>query len=191
MLRAAPDLSQVRSLAPTPPMGWNSWDSFATTINEEQARSVAQIMATRLLPHGYDIFTIDAQWSESGANGFNYRKGAALALDEFGRLLPAANRFPSSANRAGFKPLADYIHGLGLKFGVHIMRGVPRQRNRRSARFVAAHGFADGPRGILAAGVGSRRGPVSALAPKRLDLFACTKCQSRPLRIDLTRTQDG
>jgi alpha-galactosidase len=127
LLRAAPSVPDLRSLAPTPPMGWNSWDSFATTINEEQARSVAQVMAARLLPHGYDIFTIDAQWSEPGANGFDYRKDAALNMDEFGRLIPAATRFPSSANRTGFKPLADYVHGLGLKFGIHIMRGVPRQ----------------------------------------------------------------
>jgi alpha-galactosidase len=114
-------------------MGWNSWDSFATTINEEQARSVAQVLAARLLPHGYDIFTIDAQWSEPGANGFDYRQGAALTLDEFGRLMPATNRFPSSAKGAGFKPLADYVHGLGLKFGIHIMRGVPRQAVRQNA----------------------------------------------------------
>src|SRR5258708_20485695 len=48
-------------------------------------------------------------------------------MDGSGRLLPAANRFPSSANGAGFKPLADYVHGKGLKFGIHIMRGIPRQ----------------------------------------------------------------
>jgi hypothetical protein len=48
-------------------------------------------------------------------------------MDEYGRLIPAVNRFPSSANGAGFKPLADYVHSKGLKFGIHIMRGIPRQ----------------------------------------------------------------
>jgi hypothetical protein len=48
-------------------------------------------------------------------------------MDEYGRLIPAVNRFPTSANGAGFKPLADYVHRKGLKFGIHIMRGIPRQ----------------------------------------------------------------
>jgi hypothetical protein len=132
VLQAAQVPTDLAKLAPSPPMGWNSWDSFATTIREYEARAVAEIMAARLLPHGYDLFTIDAQWNEPGANGFDYRKDAALAMDEWGRLIPAANRFPSSATGAGFKPLADYIHGLGLKFGIHVMRGVPRQAAGRN-----------------------------------------------------------
>jgi hypothetical protein len=53
-------------------------------------------------------------------------------MDEYGRLLPALNRFPSAANGMGFKPLADYVHGRGLKFGIHIMRGIPRQAVERN-----------------------------------------------------------
>ena len=127
LLRAGQIPGDFRRLASTPPMGWNSWDTFATTIREEEARSIAKIMAAQLLPHGYNIFTIDAQWYEPGADGFDYRKDAVLTIDEFGRLTPAVNRFPSSANGAGFKPLADYVHSIGLKFGIHVMRGVPRQ----------------------------------------------------------------
>ncbi|HEY0282674.1 MAG TPA: glycoside hydrolase family 27 protein [Rhizomicrobium sp.] len=108
-------------------MGWNSWDSFGPTIREDEARANAAIMAGRLLPHGYTIFTVDIQWYEPGANGYDYRKGAELTMDAWGRLLPAPNRFPSAAGGAGFKPLADHVHGLGLKFGLHMMRGVPRQ----------------------------------------------------------------
>jgi hypothetical protein len=44
--------------------------------------------------------------------------------------MPATNRFPSAANGRGFKPLADYVHSLGLKFGIHVMRGIPRQAVR-------------------------------------------------------------
>ena len=119
--------ADFRRLAPTPPMGWNSWDSFGPTITEDEARANAAIMAARLLPHGYNIFTVDIQWYEPGANSYDYRKGAQLTMDEWGRLMPAPNRFPSAANGAGFKPLADFVHGLGLKFGIHMMRGVPRQ----------------------------------------------------------------
>ena len=131
-LSAAAGVPDFRSLAPTPPMGWNSWDCYATTINEEAALANAAVMAERLLPHGYHIFTIDAQWNEPLANGFEYRKNAELAMDQWGRLVPAPNRFPSAAHGAGFKPLAARLHRLGLKFGLHMMRGVPRQAADRN-----------------------------------------------------------
>uniref|UniRef100_UPI0035CB75AB glycoside hydrolase family 27 protein n=1 Tax=uncultured Sphingomonas sp. TaxID=158754 RepID=UPI0035CB75AB len=115
-----------RRLAPTPPMGWNSWDSFGPTITEAQAIANADVMARVLLPHGYDVFTVDIQWYEPGADSFDYRKGAPLVMDAWGRLLPAPNRFPSAAAGRGFRPLADRIHALGLKFGIHLMRGIPR-----------------------------------------------------------------
>lgn len=117
-------------LAPTPPMGWNSWNSFATTINEEQSIQNARIMADKLLPYGYNIFTVDIQWYEPNATGYDYRKDAELTMDEYGRLLPAPNRFPSAKNGAGFKPLADQVHAMGMKFGIHLMRGIPRQAVR-------------------------------------------------------------
>jgi len=132
LFAAAPVAAQARGtrnfrdLAPRPPLGWNSWDSFAATINEEQARANAAVMAKTLLPHGYDVFTVDIQWYEPGAVGFEYRVGVELAMDAHGRLLPAPNRFPSAAGGKGFKPLADYAHSLGLTFGIHLMRGVPR-----------------------------------------------------------------
>ena len=84
-------------LAPRPPMGWNSWNSFATTINEAQARETAAIMQAKLLPFGYDVFTIDIQWYEPGASSYTYSDTPQPTLDGYGRLLPAPNRFPSSA----------------------------------------------------------------------------------------------
>ena len=128
---AAPTASTpAPALAPTPPMGWNSWNSFATTITEAQALENAAIMAKRLLPFGYDVFTVDIQWYEPNANSYEYRKDAELTLDQYGRLQPAPNRFPSAANGAGFKKLADQIHARGMKFGIHLMRGIPRQAVR-------------------------------------------------------------
>ncbi len=113
-------------LAPTPPMGWNSWNSFATTITEAQAIETATIMAEKLLPSGYDIFTVDIQWYEPGAQSYTYAAKPTPTMDGYGRLLPAPNRFPSSAGGKGFRPLADRVHALGLRFGIHLMRGIPR-----------------------------------------------------------------
>jgi hypothetical protein len=107
-------------------MGWNSWDCFATTVTEKQVRAQADYMAAHLAKFGWQYVVVDIQWYEPGAAGFAYREGAPLTLDEWGRLLPAPNRFPSSAGGAGFGPLAAYVHARGLKFGVHLMRGVPR-----------------------------------------------------------------
>jgi hypothetical protein len=113
--------------APTPPMGWNSWDAFATTITEDQAKAEADYMADHLLSHGWQYFVVDIQWYEPNATGFVYREGAKLTMDQYSRLLPAPNRFPSAADGSGFKALADYVHSKGLKFGIHMMRGIPRQ----------------------------------------------------------------
>jgi alpha-galactosidase len=108
-------------------MGWNSWDNFGTTITEAQTKQQADFMAAHLQSHGWTFIVVDIQWYEPGAEGHGYRKDARLTMDGFGRLTPAVNRFPSAANNAGFKPLADYVHARGLKFGVHLMRGIPRQ----------------------------------------------------------------
>lgn len=108
-------------------MGWNSWDYFATTITEAQTKEQADYMAAHLKSHGWSYIVVDIQWYEPGAKSHDYRKDATLTMDEYGRLVPAPNRFPSSAKGAGFKPLADYVHGLGLKFGIHLLRGIPRQ----------------------------------------------------------------
>lgn len=113
-------------LAPRPPMGWNSWNSFATTITEAQARETAAIMREKLLPFGYDIFTVDIQWYEPEASSYTYNAEPVPAMDGYGRLIPALNRFPSSANGKGFAPLAADIHKMGMKFGIHLMRGIPR-----------------------------------------------------------------
>jgi hypothetical protein len=113
-------------------MGWNSWDCFATTVTERQARAEADVMAARLRAHGWQYLVVDIQWYEPSATGYDYRKGAALAIDGWGRLKPAENRFPSAAGRAGFKTLSGYVHSLGLKFGIHLMRGIPREAVERN-----------------------------------------------------------
>ena len=113
-------------IAQTPPMGWNSWDCYGAAVNEEQVRQNADYMARHLKPFGWEYVVVDIQWYQPTALNHAYEPFAPLCMDAWGRLIPAANRFPSAANGAGFKPLADYVHGLGLKFGIHIMRGMPR-----------------------------------------------------------------
>ena len=113
-------------------MGWNSWNSFATTITEAQAIETATIMAEKLLPSGYDIFTVDIQWYEPRASSYTYATKPKPVMDNYGRLLPAPNRFPSSAGGKGFRPLADRVHALGLRFGIHLMRGIPRMAVERN-----------------------------------------------------------
>jgi alpha-galactosidase len=113
--------------APTPPMGWNSWDCFGAAVNEEQTKANADYMAEHLKQHGWQYIVVDIQWYEPSAKGWDYRRDAKLTMDANGRLLPAPNRFPSAADGKGFKALADFVHSKGLKFGLHMMRGIPRQ----------------------------------------------------------------
>jgi alpha-galactosidase len=117
----------AEGVATTPPMGWNSWDCYGTTVMESEVKANADYMAQKLKQHGWQYVVVDIQWSEPKAQAHGYRADAELAMDAYGRLIPAVNRFPSSSEGRGFKPLADYVHGLGLKFGIHIMRGIPRR----------------------------------------------------------------
>ncbi|MEU2774572.1 glycoside hydrolase family 27 protein [Streptomyces sp. NPDC007162] len=110
-----------------PPMGWNSWDCYGTTVTEEEVLANAEFMRDHLLPHGWDTVVVDIQWYEPTARAHGYNPDAPLVLDEYGRQLPAPNRFPSAAGGAGFGPLAERVHAMGLRFGLHIMRGIPRR----------------------------------------------------------------
>ncbi|MXO80523.1 alpha-galactosidase, partial [Paenibacillus sp. OT2-17] len=113
--------------AHTPPMGWNSWDCYGAAVREEEVRGNAQYMAEHLKEYGWEYVVVDIQWYESGAVSSQYRPFVPLEMDSFSRLIPAVNRFPSAADGRGFQALAEYVHGLGLKFGIHIMRGISRQ----------------------------------------------------------------
>ena len=118
------------TFSPTPPMGWNSYDYYNTEVNEAQVRANADYMAAHLKEFGWEYIVIDIEWYATLAGSENrlyqYIPFGELMMDEYSRLIPDPVRFPSSAGGKGFKPLADYIHSLGLKFGIHIMRGIPR-----------------------------------------------------------------
>ena len=114
----------------TPPMGWNSYDYYDTAVTEDRVRANARVMADKLRDFGWEYVVVDIQWYAHKAGSmrdrFQYIPFGAVEMDEYGRLLPDPERFPSSAGGRGFGPLAEYVHSLGLKFGIHIMRGIPR-----------------------------------------------------------------
>ncbi|MDO7873311.1 NPCBM/NEW2 domain-containing protein [Hymenobacter sp. ASUV-10] len=120
---SAPDF---HAWAATPPMGWNSWDCYGPTVTEAEVKANADYISTNLKAFGWEYVVVDIRWyvGNDTAHGYN-EKDPAFSIDTYGRFVPAVNRFPSAANGAGFKPLADYLHAKGLKFGIHIMRGVP------------------------------------------------------------------
>ncbi|WP_157543951.1 glycoside hydrolase family 27 protein [Mucilaginibacter paludis] len=121
------------SWAATPPMGWNSWDCFGPTVVEAEVKANADYMAKNLKASGWEYIIVDIRWyvGNDKAHGYN-ETDPDYVLDQYGRFQPAVNRFPSAAGGKGFKPLADYIHSKGLKFGIHIMRGIPVEAVKRN-----------------------------------------------------------
>jgi len=105
-------------------MGWNSWDAYGFTINEADFKANASVLAG-IKQFGWTYAVIDEGWYMADPLGSNVANRKYL-WDANGNLIPVESRFPSSANGAGFKPLADWVHAQGLKFGIHIVRGIPR-----------------------------------------------------------------
>lgn len=134
---------EPKYVAETPPMGWNSFDAYDCRINEDEFRVTVDFMADNLLQYGWKYAVIDYIWwhpdpgnwdtpRRKGHPNIRYKKNGEplhpeyITMDKYGRLLPSEKRFPSAANGMGFKPIADYVHSKGLKFGIHIMRGIHR-----------------------------------------------------------------
>jgi len=128
--------------ATTPPMGWNSWDAYGPTVLEQEVEANADYMSERLKKYGWEYIVVDIRWfvENDKAGGYN-QTNPHYVLDEYGRYLPAQNRFPSAQNEMGFKALADYIHGKGLKFGIHIMRGIPKVAVERKLPVLGTKGI--------------------------------------------------
>ena len=118
--------------AATPPTGWNSYDAFGDSVTEAEVFANTKYLKEYLFAHGWNYIVVDFRWYDAVAtyddhNLTRERSAAKLFSDKYGRLMPATNRFPSAMSGQGFQPLADQIHALGLKFGFHMMRGIPRQ----------------------------------------------------------------
>ncbi len=107
------------------------WDgtagtAYGPTVVESEVKANADYMAQNLKKFGWEYIVVDIRWYvENDKSGGYNQTDPVYTMDEYGRFTPAINRFPSAADGKGFKPLADYIHTKGLKFGIHIMRGIP------------------------------------------------------------------
>jgi hypothetical protein len=130
--------AQKDAAALTPPMGWNSYNCFGSAVHESEVKANANYMAKYLKPYGWKYVVVDFLWSYDNPPGSNignpFQKNLQdgsfvpwLTMDKWGRLLPQPNKFPSAFGGNGFKPISEYIHKLGLKFGIHVMHGIPRQ----------------------------------------------------------------
>ena len=150
----------IQQVAERPPLGWNSFDAYDSAVTEEEFRANVDFMAEHLKEKGWEYAVVDYIWWSSDPGGYNTkdnyerRPGHAnvrlnadgtmqypelVNMDEYGRLWPAVNRFPSSADGQGFKPLADYVHSKGLKFGLHIMRGIHRLAYEKNVKILGSN----------------------------------------------------
>jgi hypothetical protein len=126
--------AQDKSLASTPPMGWNSWDAYGPEVTEEDFRANMIVLTAQLKEFGWQYVVVDAGWYLTNPEDSFRPESLEYTVNAHGQYEPAPNRFPSSVHGAGFKPLADDVHRHGLKFGIHVMRGIPKQTFMANAR---------------------------------------------------------
>ncbi len=151
--------NDFKTWAATPPMGWNSYDAYYGTITESQFLKEVDVIAKRLLPFGYEYAVIDYCWFNSGPKGWDPEKWVTfdvdhfrtnanrnlyegLSIDKYGRAVPAPNRFPSSLNGKGFAKIGAYVHAKGMKFGIHVQRGIPREAVEKNTPVLGTKYFA-------------------------------------------------
>jgi hypothetical protein len=130
-----------RKWALTPPMGWNSWDCFSSTVTESEVMANAEYMRDHLKQYGWEYVVVDIRWYISNPKRYYNTTNQIYNIDAYGRYIPAVNRFPSSAGGQGFKVLADKIHAMGLKFGIHMMRGLPIQAAKQKLPVLGGGGI--------------------------------------------------
>lgn len=130
-----------RKWALTPPMGWNSWDCFGSTVVESEVLENAEYMQKHLKQYGWEYVVVDIRWYISNPKPYYNTTNQIYNMDEYGRYIPPVNRFPSAANGKGFKALADKIHDMGLKFGIHIMRGLPIEAAKKKLPVKGGNGI--------------------------------------------------
>ncbi|KAJ7295690.1 hypothetical protein O6H91_07G015700 [Diphasiastrum complanatum] len=137
----------AQELAITPPRGWNSYDSFSWTITEDQFLANAQIVATTLKSSGYEYVVIDFLWFRMRLPGASVTSPGFDIIDEWGRPVPDPVRWPSTAGGKGFAPIAEKVHAMGLKFGIHVMRGISTAAVANNTPILGAQGSPEGAGG--------------------------------------------
>ncbi len=136
VMMLCPGYRVYAQVSQTPPMGFNTYDCLDYSAADSAVKQLADTMASRYLQYGWNYLCLDWCWSFPGTGTsqpnqvfVNNAPTAAtrLNMDSCGRLMPDTIRHPSAVGGAGLGPLIAYVHGKGLKFGLHIMRGIPRQ----------------------------------------------------------------
>ena len=134
--------AQTSGKSTAPFLGWNSYDCYGTHINEKLTKENLEAFIQKLKPHGYEYFVLDAGWYRY----YDLKPGEIwptdgdkvnLTMDEFGRFVPAPFYFPD-----GFKEIIDYAHKHGVKFGLHLMRGISREAVEKNLPVKGAGYFA-------------------------------------------------
>jgi alpha-galactosidase len=140
-------------VAATPPMGWNSWDSYGLTVTETQFRDNVNVLTSRLKPFGWTYAVVDEGWFFFNPQDREHPDLLQYAIDSHGRYVPVPARFPSALvagahagvpgvdgaakmpaaiEETSFRPLSSWVHAQGLQFGIHIVRGIPRASVERN-----------------------------------------------------------
>ena len=126
----------------SPFLGWNSYDCYGSHINEKYTNENLDAFIQKLKPFGYEYFVLDAGWYRH----FDLKRGeewptdgdkAHLNIDEFGRFLPSDVLFPG-----GFQTIIDKAHKHHIKFGLHMMRGIPREAVKKNTKIKGTTYFA-------------------------------------------------
>jgi alpha-galactosidase len=146
--------AQQAGVAQRPPMGWNSWDAYGLTITEPAFRANVTVQKDKLLGHGWEYSVIDEGWFFENPQERDKPDTLRYAIDPYGRYVPVPARFPSAVpagmqaaiksdavapgklnatiQNTSFSGLAAWVHAQGLKFGIHIVRGIPRVSTERN-----------------------------------------------------------
>jgi len=130
--KAEPQKAELPKAAPAPPMGWNSWDSYGITVSEQEFLDNANWMAAHLRKFGWQYAIVDEGWYV--VDPLAKAEDAKFNLDENGRYIPVETRYPSAASGAGFGALAKKVHAEGLKFGIHLIRGISKEAVARNLK---------------------------------------------------------
>lgn len=158
-MAAAQPKTDFKTWAATPPMGWNSYDAYYGTVTESQFTKEVAVLSKRLLPFGYEYAVLDYCWFNPGPKGWDPEKWSTfdvdyfrtrpnrdlypgLTIDAYGRAMPAVNRFPSAADGKGFTKIAAFVHAKGMKFGIHVQRGIPRESVQKNTPVLGTRYFA-------------------------------------------------
>jgi hypothetical protein len=141
LLAQSPNGESVE-LVPRPPMGWNSWDAYGLTITEPQFRDNVSVLAKTLKPFGWQYAVIDEGWFLKNPREIKTPERLVYEVDANGRYNPVPERFPSAivdGKNEGFRALGEYVHAQGLQFGIHVVRGIPREAVKQNLRVANSH----------------------------------------------------